>query len=84
MSTKKEYPEKYDWWISELDSLGIKMKRRNDMNDRKEITDLTENIKQTLFQEYKAVYNKWYTVIIFCPYSKINIISNKLLFENIS
>jgi hypothetical protein len=58
MSTKKEYPEKYDWWISELDSLGIKMKRRNDMNDRKEITDLTENIKQTLFQEYKAVYNK--------------------------
>jgi hypothetical protein len=58
MSTKKEYPEKYDWWISELDSLGIKMKRRNDMNDRKEITDLTENIKQTLFQEYKRVYNK--------------------------
>ena len=58
MSTKKEYPEKYDWWISELDSLGIKMKRRNDMNDRKEITDLTENIKQTLFQEYKTVYNK--------------------------
>ena len=57
MSTKKEYPEKYDWWISELDSLGIKMKRRNDMNDREEITDLTENIKQTLFQEYKTVYN---------------------------
>jgi hypothetical protein len=26
------------------------------MNDRKEITDLTENIKQTLFQEYKTAY----------------------------
>jgi hypothetical protein len=58
MSTKKEHPEKYGWWISELDSLGIKSMRRNDMNDRKEITDLTENIKQTLFEEYKAVYNK--------------------------
>ena len=23
MATKKEYPEKYGWWISELNSLGI-------------------------------------------------------------
>ena len=58
MSTKKEHPEKCGWWISELDSLGIKSKRRNDMNDRKEITDLTENIKQALFQEYRSVYNE--------------------------
>jgi hypothetical protein len=28
------------------------------MKDRKEITDLTENTKQTLFQEYKTVYNQ--------------------------
>jgi hypothetical protein len=58
MATKKEYPQRYGWWINELSSLGIKRIRRNDINDRKEITDLTENIKQTLFQEYKAVYNK--------------------------
>jgi hypothetical protein len=58
MSTKKEHPEIYGWWISELSSLGIKRMRRNDMKDRKEITDLAENIKETLFQEYKAVYNK--------------------------
>ncbi len=57
MSAKKEHPEKYGWWISELDSLGIKRIRRNDMKDRKQITDLTENTKQTLFQEYKTVYN---------------------------
>jgi hypothetical protein len=56
MSTKKEHPEKCGWWISELNSLGIKSKRRNDMNDRKELTDLTENIKQALFEEYKIVY----------------------------
>jgi hypothetical protein len=58
MSNKKEHPEKYGWWISELDSLGIKRIRRNDMKDRKQITDLTENTKQTLFQEYKTVYNQ--------------------------
>ena len=57
MSAKKEHPENYGWWIRELDSLGIKRIKRNDMNDRKEITDMTENIKQTLFQEYKTVYN---------------------------
>ena len=58
MSNKKEYPQRYGWWISELDSLGIKRIRRNDMKDRKQITDLTENTKQTLFQEYKTVYNQ--------------------------
>jgi hypothetical protein len=58
MSTKKEHPEIYGWWISELSSLGIKRMRRNDLKDRKQITDLTQNIKETLFQEYKAVYNQ--------------------------
>jgi hypothetical protein len=58
MSTKKEHPETYGWWINELSSLGIKRMRRNDLKNRKQITDLTENIKETLFQEYKAVYNQ--------------------------
>ena len=58
MSTKKEYPQNYGWWISELDSLGIKRMKRNDMKDRKEITDLAKNIKQTFFQKYKTVYNQ--------------------------
>ena len=58
MSIRKEYPQRYSWWISELSSLGIKRMRRNDMKNRKQITDLTENTKQTLFQEYKTVYNQ--------------------------
>jgi hypothetical protein len=58
MSNKKEHPQRYGWWISELSSLGIRRMRRNDMRDRKEITDLTENIKQTLFQEYKTAYSQ--------------------------
>jgi len=58
MSNKKEHPQRYGWWISELSSLGIKRMRRKDIKDRKEITDLTENIKQTLFQEYKTAYSQ--------------------------
>ena len=57
---KKEHPERYGWWISELDSLGVtrKMKRNNiKKKDRKEISDLTENIKQALYSEYKNVYD---------------------------
>ena len=50
MSNKKEHPQRYGWWISELSSLGIKRMRRNDMRDREEITDLNEKIKQTIFQ----------------------------------
>lgn len=58
MSTKKEHLEEYGWWISELDSLGIKRMRTSDMKDRKEIIDLTKNTKQTLFQAYKTVFTQ--------------------------
>jgi hypothetical protein len=50
----KEQDEGY--WFSELDSLGIHAKRKNDLNDRKEIEDLVENVKQTMLQEYRSAY----------------------------
>ncbi len=50
----KEQDEGY--WFSELDSLGIHTKRKNDLNDRKEIEDLVENVKQTMLQEYRSAY----------------------------
>jgi hypothetical protein len=43
-------------WISELDSLGIKSKKLNELNDVYEVKNLVENIKQTLFQEFKSSY----------------------------
>ena len=46
-----------DLWLSELRSLGVSPKRRNDLNDKKELQDLTENIKQALYQEYKTAYS---------------------------
>jgi hypothetical protein len=53
MSDKREYPERYGWWQNELASLGIVVKKRNELNDFKELSDLTEIIKQTYIEDYK-------------------------------
>jgi len=45
--------KRYDWWQNKLASLGIVVKKRNELNDFKELRDLTENIKQTFIQDYK-------------------------------
>jgi hypothetical protein len=58
MLTRNEHPEQYGWWLNELESLGIIPKKTNELNDKKEVSNLTENIKQTLYQEYKTVYNE--------------------------
>jgi hypothetical protein len=58
MSTKKEYSDRYGWWLNELDSLGIVPKKTNELNDKQEISDLSENIKQILYQDYKTAYSK--------------------------
>jgi len=43
-------------WISELESLGIKSKKLNELNDVYEVGNLVENIKQSLFQDFKSSY----------------------------
>ena len=58
MSTEKEYSNRYGWWLNELDSLGIVPKKTNELNDRQEISDLSENIKQILYQDYKTAYSE--------------------------
>ena len=51
-------------WISllssfqELESLGINVKKINDLNDLQEFENLIENIKQTYFQDYKTCYDQ--------------------------
>lgn len=44
------------YWSNELDSLGIQAKRKNELNDSKEMKDLVENVKQVLLQEYRTAY----------------------------
>jgi hypothetical protein len=57
---KIEYPERYSWWLSELDSLGIGTldKDRNGLDNQKEASDLTEAVKQTLYEDYPQAYSE--------------------------
>jgi hypothetical protein len=57
-SIKKEFPEKYSWWLNELESLGLTVKKANDLNDIREVSNLVDSIKQVLFQDYKTRYNE--------------------------
>jgi hypothetical protein len=54
MATKLEHPERYGWWISELESLGLSVKKTNEFNDLKEIRSLTEIIKQGIYLDCKT------------------------------
>ena len=45
-------------WVSELESLGIRSKNLNELNDVYEVKNLVENIKQTFFQDYKSSYHE--------------------------
>ena len=47
-----EHPEKYGWWLNELESLGISTLQKDGINNRREASDLTEAVKQTLYEEY--------------------------------
>ena len=50
----KDYPEKYGWWISELNSLGINTEAKDEeLTDTQGLEDLTDNIKQNFIHEYK-------------------------------
>lgn len=49
-------PDSEEYWFSELDSLGIHAKRKNELNDSKEVRDLVENVKQTMLQDYRSAY----------------------------
>ncbi len=49
-----EHPEKNNWWINELDSLGVDTKSNsNELKDKQENRDLVEAIKQEFIEEYK-------------------------------
>ena len=49
---KIEHPERYNWWLNELESLGISTLEKNGINNRREVSDLTDAVKQTLYEEY--------------------------------
>ena len=55
---EKEYPERCSWWLNELDSLGIGTLDKNGLNNHKEASDLTEAVKQTLYEDYLQTYSE--------------------------
>jgi hypothetical protein len=55
---KAEHPEKYNWWLNELDSLGISTLQEKGLSNHEEVSDLTEAVKQTLSEEYLQVYSE--------------------------
>jgi hypothetical protein len=56
--TKAEHHEKYNWWLNELDSLGINTLQKNGLDNQKEASDLTEAVEQTLYEEYLQAYSE--------------------------
>ena len=46
------------FWENELDSLGIKPRRKNELNDKQELEALADNIKQAYYQNFKLAYNE--------------------------
>jgi hypothetical protein len=49
-----EHPERLSWWINELESLGLSVKKINEFNDLNEISSLAEIIKQGFYQNHKT------------------------------
>ena len=43
---------------SELRSLGIEPEPTNELNDKKELQNLADNVKDSMFQDYKTAYSK--------------------------
>ena len=56
MATKQENLQEDNWWLNELESLGVSPKVRNELNDIQETSSLTENLKQIFYQAYKDAY----------------------------
>jgi len=53
-----EHPERYSWWLNELDSLGISTLQKDVIKNRREASDLTDAVKQTLYEEYLVDNNE--------------------------
>jgi hypothetical protein len=56
MATMEEHPERHGWWINELESLGLSVKKINELNYLNEIRDLVEIIKQDKYIDYNTDY----------------------------
>jgi CTP-dependent riboflavin kinase len=54
----ENYPEKHSWWLNELESLGINTREESRLKDFNKISELTTDIKQMFYEEYKKAFNE--------------------------
>jgi DNA repair ATPase RecN len=54
---KQQQQAKNGYWQNELDSLGIEPKEKKELSDDEELENLSDNIKQAMFQDYKLAYS---------------------------
>ena len=55
---EKEPTDNKEYLKNELNSLGVEPKRKNQLNDKEELQNLSDNIKQAMFQDYKIAYSE--------------------------
>jgi hypothetical protein len=53
-----EHPEKHSWWLNELESLEISTREESQLNDPKKTSELTMDIKQMFYEEYKKAFSE--------------------------
>ena len=53
MANTNKHPEKYAWWINELNSLGVKVEDNNEIVDVRQLENLVDDMKQAHIREYK-------------------------------
>jgi hypothetical protein len=54
MENRKEHDER----VVELQSLGIDSRGRNELNNKEELRELAENIKQSMYLDSKSAYDE--------------------------
>ena len=56
--SKAENPEKHSWWLNELESLGINTREESQLKDPQKTSELTMDIKQMFYEEYKKAFSE--------------------------
>jgi hypothetical protein len=49
---------KHSWWLNELESLGINTGEESQLKDSKTASELTMDIKQMFYEEYKKAFSE--------------------------
>jgi hypothetical protein len=55
---EKMYVNNRGYLKNELESLGVEPKSKNQLNDKEELQNISDNIKQTMLRDHKMAYSE--------------------------